>query len=164
MSSFVVDTNFFIQAHRAYYPIDVVPSFWERVCNLSNNEKIISIDKVRSEIYRNEDQLKNWCIGNLNDTFFKATDGVIDAYSDVVNFAQSMSHHYTPHALNQFMQAEHADSWLVSYALYNKVGLVTYETSEPNRKKTIKIPDVCNYFGIRFLTPIQMFRELGVTF
>ena len=40
---FLVDTNFFIQAHRVSYPLDVVPSFWNKVKNLADNDKIISV-------------------------------------------------------------------------------------------------------------------------
>ena len=31
MSKFIVDSNFFIQAHRSIYPLDVVQSFWLKV-------------------------------------------------------------------------------------------------------------------------------------
>ena len=61
MSNFIVDTNFFIQAHRENYPLDVAPSFWNKVKALALREKLISIDKVRKEIYDYEDELKKWC-------------------------------------------------------------------------------------------------------
>jgi hypothetical protein len=47
MSVFVVDTNFFIQAHRVSYPMDVAPGFWDKIIKLSEDEKILSIDKVK---------------------------------------------------------------------------------------------------------------------
>lgn len=59
MSTFVVDTNFFIQAHRAIYPLDVATSFWAKVKELAVNRSIISIDKVKDEIYQNEEGLFN---------------------------------------------------------------------------------------------------------
>jgi hypothetical protein len=31
MSLFIVDSNFFIQAHRAIYPLDIAKGFWEKV-------------------------------------------------------------------------------------------------------------------------------------
>lgn len=40
MTVYVVDTNFFIQAHRSYYPLDVVPTFWRRVRDLAEEGKI----------------------------------------------------------------------------------------------------------------------------
>jgi hypothetical protein len=51
MSVYIVDTNFFIQAHRANYPLDIAVTFWERVKVLAVSGQIISIDKVKHEIY-----------------------------------------------------------------------------------------------------------------
>ena len=73
MSVYVVDSNFFIQAHRANYPLDVATSFWNKVKQLAEEGKIISIDKVKKEIYDHEDDLKQWCEDNLPEDFFKDT-------------------------------------------------------------------------------------------
>ena len=62
---FIIDTNVFIQAHRTTYPLDIVPGFWEKIIDLANRDKIISIDKVKNEIYKNDDELKAWCKVNL---------------------------------------------------------------------------------------------------
>ena len=71
MTVFVVDANFFIQAHRSIYPLDVAHSFWNKVKELAQKGKLISIDKVKNEIYSNEDELKGWCEANLPGDFFK---------------------------------------------------------------------------------------------
>ena len=42
--------------------------------------------------------------------------------------------------------------------------VVTEETSAPFSKKNIKLPDVCNSFGIKCINFISMLRELKVTF
>lgn len=47
MAKYLLDSNIFIQAHRMYYPFDVVPSFWNKILELSNKGIIISIDKVK---------------------------------------------------------------------------------------------------------------------
>lgn len=72
MSKFIVDSNFFIQAHRSIYPLDVVQSFWTKIKSLADKGTILSIDKVKKEIYDNsshEDELKIWCEANLPDDF-----------------------------------------------------------------------------------------------
>ncbi len=70
MAVYVVDSNFFIQAHRATYPLDIATSFWNKVKELANNETIISIDKVKSELYDKNDELEFWCTNNLPNNFF----------------------------------------------------------------------------------------------
>jgi hypothetical protein len=80
MSKFIVDSNFFIQAHRSIYPLDVVQSFWTKIKSLADKGIILSIDKVKREIYDNsshEDELKIWCEVNLPDDFFVNTDSVL---------------------------------------------------------------------------------------
>ena len=57
MAIYLVDSNFFIQAHRVTYPLDVVTSFWSKVKKLAIDGKIISIDKVKGEIFENDDEL-----------------------------------------------------------------------------------------------------------
>lgn len=164
MSTFIVDTNFFIQAHRAVYPLDVVPSFWNKVKELAENGNIISIDKVRNEIYHNEDDLKDWCQANLPDQFFHDSSIALNEYGAIATWAYSMSHHYKPSALAEFLDANEADAWLIAFALNDERPLITHEKSDPNSKKKIKIPDVCIQFGVRYYSTIEMFRQLRESF
>jgi hypothetical protein len=77
-----------------------------------------------------------------------------------------MSHHYQRSAINEFLDADEADAFLVAYALVDPQNRykVTQEVSRPQQKSKIKIPDCCMAFGLRNLTTIEMFRELGETF
>jgi hypothetical protein len=166
MSIYVVDSNFFIQAHRETYPLDVVPSFWRKVKQLAEEGRIISIDKVKNEIFRVDDELKTWCVANLPEDFFKATLSIMASYAQVSIWAASRSGHYLPRALNEFLDAEEADAFIVAYALADAAErvIVTQEISEPNRKNKVKIPEACNGFHISYVNTIEMFRQLGETF
>lgn len=166
MAVYLVDSNFFIQAHRATYPIDVVPGFWSTVKSLADNGNIISIDKVKKEIYSQNDALTNWCKTNLSDTFYHDTATIMNEYRIVSNWAISKSSHYLPNAINEFLYADEADAYLVAYALADAANriIITYERSEPNGKKKIKIPEPCDELGVVYINTIDMFRRLGVTF
>lgn len=162
MPPFLLDTNFFIESYRKGFPMDVVPSFWVKLKTLAVEKKVISVDKVRDEIYRNDDELKTWCESNLPEDFFKDTTGVIAEYSQVVNWAFSKKDNpYSQQALDIFMDSEEADAWLVAFAKKHSHPLVTNERSEPASKKSVKIPDVCSPFGVRCVLPMDMFRELS---
>ena len=166
MSKFIVDSNFFIQAHRSSYPLDVVQSFWLKVQSLSQNGTIVNIDKVKKERFDNsshEDELKLWCDENLPNDFFINTDPVLNNYASIVNWV-SMSHHYTDNAIQEFSETDLADPWLIAFAMSNDWTIVTYEKSEPNRKNKIKIPEVCNQFDVRYINTIEMLRELNENF
>ena len=164
MDSFVVDSNFFIQAHRATYPLDVVVSFWRKIAQLALEGKIISIDKVKNEIYQNDDELRKWCITNLPDVFFKDTSRVIPEYTQVVNWAVSRKSHFQQKALDEFLDADEADAWLISYSIANHNTIITQEILQPEKKNKIKIPDACIPFRIHYMNTIEMFRQLGEQF
>ena len=144
--------------------MDVAPGFWVKVSDLANQRRIISIDKVRDELYTNPDTLTTWMDQNLPADFFKDTNSVLAKYGQVCAWAASRSAHYKPGALSTFLQADEADAFLVAYALAHGLTLITHETSDPNRKSSIKIPDACAPLGVQFLNTIQMFRAMGETF
>jgi len=166
MGVYVVDSNFFIQAHRESYPLDIAFSFWNKVKQLADEGRIISIDKVKNEIYDKNDALEAWCKANLPEDFFKDSSQVMEAYGQVSAWAISKSAHYMPNALNEFLDADEADAFIVAYALADPTNrvIVTQEKSEPNRKNKVKIPEACNALNVQFVNTIDMFRQLGETF
>jgi hypothetical protein len=168
MDVFILDANFFIQAHRINYPLDVATGFWKKVKDLSESGKIISIDKVKNEIFENEDALTDWIKKNLPEKFFVNTNtaATLTNYANVARWANSKNTHYLPQAISEFLDADNADAWLVAYALSDATQnyIITQEISEPNKKSKIKIPDVCIHFGIKYANTIELFRKLGETF
>lgn len=167
MTSYLVDSNFFIQAHRAIYPLDIVPGFWRKVKMLADSGIIFSIDKVKNELYNKNDELENWCKVNLPENFFKnSSEKIQEYYSQIIEWAVSKKNHYKPEAIEDFLHADEADAFIVAYALSDKnnITIVTQEISEPERKNRIKIPEPCKKFGIKYFNTIDMFRQLGETF
>ncbi|HOJ06779.1 MAG: DUF4411 family protein [Ignavibacteriota bacterium] len=168
MAIFILDSNFFIQAHRVIYPIDVAVGFWNKVKQLADENKIMTIEKVQAEIFSNNDELKAWLETNIQPNFYKSTQTpeILAKYADVVRWANSRNDHYLPRAIAEFLDADNADAWLIAYALSLDVEkkIVTQEVSRPDQKSKIKIPDVCQPFRISTVTTIEMFRNLGETF
>jgi hypothetical protein len=166
MAVYVLDSNFFIQAHRVSYPLDIATSFWDKVKKLAKEGKIVSIDKVRKELYGNNDDLETWCRANLSENFFIDSAKIIGTYKQVVSWAMSKRDHYLPNALNEFLDAREADAFVIAFALDDSSNRIvtTQEVSEPHRRNKVKIPEVCNELNIRYVNTIEMFRELGERF
>lgn len=166
MPVYELDTNTFIQAHRATYPLDVATSFWERIKQLAEEGKIISIDKVKDEIDENEDDLKFWTETNLPGDFFKSTAGqaILNEYGLMAPWAESKASHYQRGAIDEFLDFYTADAWLVAYCKSTGCTLVTQEVSNPHQKNRIPIPEPCNAFNVSYCNMIEMFRRLGVRF
>lgn len=166
MTKYIVDSNFFIQAHRATYPLDIATGFWNKVKELADSGIIVSIDKVKKELYDKNDELEKWCRENLPVCFFKESAEVIEEYRRVTSWAASMSNHYMHSAISEFLDAEEADAFIIAFALSDKQNrvIVTQEISQPQRKNKIKIPEPCQEFGIKYINTMEMFRALGETF
>lgn len=166
MAEYIFDSNCFIQAHRERYPVDIAQSFWKKIKELADSDTIASIDRVYDELFENDDALTDWISSNLPTSFFEDTsdEEVLTNYREVVSWASSMSDQYVPQAINDFLEYENADAWLVAYGMTKGSTIVTYEVSAPESKSIIKLPDACNQFGVTWLNPIEMFRELGESF
>jgi hypothetical protein len=164
MPQYLLDSNFFISAHRQYYPLDVFPSFWQKIESLAKNGTLLSIDKVKDEIMGHNDTLAQWLVTSAPPNFFCDSGCVIQEYSRIANWANSLANHYSQAAINEFLSADEADAWLVAYSLSKGTHIITYEKSEPNAKRKIKIPEPCTHFGIPFLQPMDLFRQLGERF
>jgi hypothetical protein len=165
MPPYLVDANFFIQAYRVYYPIDVATSFWQLVKRMADDRLICSIDKVKDELYVGRDSLTAWCDLNLADSFFLHTETtIIPHYTTVISYPESRGAHFTQRAKDDFYSSDIADAWLIAHALQNGQGIVTYETSDPNQKSRVKIPDVCNYLNLTCINTITLLRNHGLTF
>ncbi|PZF72631.1 DUF4411 family protein [Taibaiella soli] len=162
--AYLLDANFFITAHRAHYPFDVVPSFWNKVKELAGQGIIRSLDKVGAEIRKGNDHLKDWADAELPADFFEDSSRHIVAYSRIAQWAAERAFHYSPGAINEFLDADEADAWLIAAASELGNTIVTHEISNPRMKSRIAIPEPCDHFSIQFCNPIQMFRQLGVRF
>lgn len=62
--------------------------------------------------------------------------------------------------MEEFLDADEADAWIIAYALI----ITTHEKSQPDSKKKIKIPEPCNALGVTFVDTIEMLRRLNTQF
>lgn len=163
---YILDSNFFIEAHRKTYPLDVATGFWQSVRRLADQGTIISIDKVRNELYDKNDELEDWCRTNLPEHFFKDSSTAFAQYQTVATWAPIRQPPYSAAALQDFLHADRADAFLVAYALADSANrtVITQEVGSPNKTTIVKIPDCCNALNILFLDTIGMFRAIGATF
>ena len=60
--------------------------------------------------------------------------------------------------------ARGADGWLVAFARVEAVTVITNEESRPDSRRYIKLPDVCNRFGVRCENTFSMLRALNIQF
>ena len=157
---FVLDTSVFVEAARRYYAFDLVPGFWETLIVQARVGSVVSIDRVEKELRRQKDDLARWATRDF-DTAFVSTDqpSVSACYRDIINWVQNQPR-FKDAAKSKF--AQDADGWVIAYAKATGSVLVTQEVSSPESRRKVKIPDVCEVFGVSTVDTFQMLRRLDV--
>jgi hypothetical protein len=79
-------------------------------------------------------------------------------FSAIANWMVA-SQQFTPAAKNRFLAG--GDPWLVAKASVIGATVVTYETHEPNSKKSVKIPTACLQFGVIYVNTFDILRAAG---
>lgn len=160
---FVLDASVFVEAKRHYYAFDLAPAFWEKLVDHANEGRLESIDRVKRELDRGNDELSEWANGPFAHAFALTADkDVIDAYREVMNWVNSQRQ-FLAGAKAKF--ANGADGWLVAYAKVKKRIVVTEEVAAPDARRRVPIPNVCQAFQLQpCVDTFQMLRALGVRF
>lgn len=165
---YILDTNILVYPNRISHPMDIYPSYWDKMADILKLDDVISIDKVKEEIYAQDDSLTNWCKINIPKLFWDSSINSIPEYAEIQNWAQNKN--YNERAIMEFASSKNADPFLIAYALNKKrnddldVSIVTLEVSAPESKKSVKIPDVCIDFDIRYINNNDFFREIKASF
>ncbi len=155
--SYLLDSNIFIRCKNEM-PMDIFQGFWQRMAELARNGQIFSSIKVKEEIDKGNDELKEWCANQLPEGFFLPFDAH-DEYARLMTWANS-SQVFTVPAKQEF--ATVADAYLVATAAAKGMKVVTFETSDPLCKKRVKIPDACLAVGVEFCSLNDVLHALGV--
>lgn len=161
--TYVLDSSVFIQAKRQYYAFDLVPSFWDALVTKAQAGQVQSIDRVKAEINRGQDDLMKWANSNFLQWFFRTdqTD-VYQSYRNVIKWANDQPQ-FSEAAKSEFACVDNADAWVIAYASARKYIVVTQEIFSPDIKRRILIPNVCKAFSVKFVDTFEMLRKLGVT-
>lgn len=162
---YLVDSDVFITAENLYYSFDICRGFWRSMLHHHRGGRVFSIDRVRTELLagRPTEDLVRWVRERLSDGFFVPTDtdAVVRAYTEIMIWVQGHPR-YLDHAKAKF--ATGAGGWLVAYAQVHGAVVVTNEQSAPESRGEVKLPDVCDQFGVERENTFSMLRALDVHF
>ncbi len=163
--SYILDADVLITAKNQYYAFDICPGFWDSLIYFHGKGHIHSIDRVKNELLAGvkTENLVQWVEREVPSGFFLDADSeaVIKAYTDVMLWAER-NPGYFDYAKAKF--ATGADGWLVAYAMVHKLTVVTNEQPRPEAKREIKLPDVCNQFGVDYKDIFFVLRSLNISY
>lgn len=154
MTTYLIDSNVFIQAKNLHYGFDFCPAFWDWLVEQNVAGKVASIEKVADELRAGDDDLALWAKERGNRFFLSPDDTVLPALRPVSEWARGQG--YQPVAVATFLQV--ADYWLVAHALAHKCSIVTHEVPAASTHK-IKIPNACIGLGLPCMNPFEMLNR-----
>lgn len=158
--SFLVDTNIFVDAHRRYYAFAIVPSFWEFLDHQFSSGALVSIKQVLEELKAGNDALADWAKDRPHFFHDIGDAQTLQKMAEIADWVTRQE--YTQAALDEFLSV--ADFYLVAFAVAHGYTVLTHEQPNPEAKKRVLIPNVCDAFGVRYTDTFQMMRTLGAHF
>jgi len=155
--SYVFDNGPFSSLFRNYYP-SVFPTLWGNFDALITLGGIVSVREVAREINNGPiPTLRDWAKDHPNVFHLPTPDEasfVTEIYR-VGHFRQNIE------AQKVLKGGLVADPFVIAKAKIEGKTVVTTEKFKPN---AVKIPNICQHFGIRCLTPQEFMEAEGWTF
>lgn len=159
----IIDTNILIQAKNNHYAFDIAPSFWDALIKQGGLGNVCSTEHVRDELVHYGDNLSTWIKDNW--PYFEdcSSAQVAQNYADLMRWGQTPGAiaHYHEQARHDFASGI-ADPWLIAYAKEIGGTVVTSEANNPQAKRTIPIPVVCDAFSVDWCDCWTMMRKLNI--
>jgi predicted nucleic acid-binding protein len=158
-SKFCLDANVLIQAWQKYYNPKFCPDYWKILIELGKQEIIFIPELVYEEITRTEDELSKWVM---------ASKIPIEKISESVTICLQKIYAADPEhkkLVDNIRGRSLADPWVIAHAMDKNAIVVTKENKETAlNSKRIKIPNVCENMGIKWIDDFQLIERLDIKF
>lgn len=155
---YVVDANVFMQAANSYYAFDIVPKFWTWLEGRLGSD-LFSVVPVKDEILKQNDDLADWLKSVDDPSWVLAVDDEETQLQMPVITKHCVDYGYRSSGIAKFLDG--ADPWVIACARKNNWTVVTQEISQPETRKRVKIPDVCDSLDVENILVFDMLRKLG---
>lgn len=153
--TYLIDANTMIESKNRFYRFDVVPGYWDWLTQAHLDGRLYTVEAVANEVLGTGDELSVWFSAQPQTFTVNVTPDDYPALQTVSKWTQASD--FTQGAKADFLAS--ADYFLVAQALARQWVVVTFEKSEPNRKKKIKIPEACDALGVVYVNPFDMLRQ-----
>jgi len=158
-NKYCLDANVLIQAWQKYYNPKFCPDYWDILIEIGKQDKIFIPELVYEEITRTEDDLSRWV---------KASKIPIKKISEPVTICLQKIYAVNPvhkNLVDNINGRSLADPWVIAHSLHENATVVTKEEKiTALNSKRIRIPNVCDNMGLRWMNDFQFIDELGIKF
>ena len=161
MTEYWLDSGALIESKKRWYRFDVVPGFWSFIDAKVAEGVICSPVRVYDELVAwTDDALAAWAREREGMPHFSEPDKAVQ------EFLGEVTDHVTStfgavKAATDFLDG--ADPWMVAYAAVHGGTVITLETGAvPGKTAKVKIPVVCDQFGVQWDSLFEMVEKLGM--
>ncbi len=151
---YCIDTSSLLEAWTRQYPRVVFPSLWEKIEALIATGRLCSPEEIRIELERKEDELGKWAKAQSG-LFVPLSHDQTTEVSQILTDFQLL--------VDTSRGRSGGDPWVIALAKLHGYTVVTEEKLSNSPKKP-KIPDVCNHYGIAYITVLELIRHEKWTF
>lgn len=156
---FLLDANVLIDAARDYYPLDVVPEFWDWLLHQGSIGRVKVPIEIYEEVCGGTDDLARWLRSpDVKRVLLLDEERTSDEVDHIV------SRGYAVDLTDSEIASIGCDPFLVSHCYAGRPTrcVVTTEVSKPSRLRANRhVPDVCATFGLQCCNTFSMIRSLG---
>ncbi len=159
VQKYCLDANVLIQAWQKYYSPKFCLDYWKLLNELGRNKMIFLPQIVFVEITHTEDDLAEW---------LKRSE--IQKHKIDESVTQCLKRIYDKNPVHKYLvdntkQRSLGDPWVIAHALKENACVVTKEEKVTAiNTKRIKIPNVCDNMGVRWINDFQFIKELNIQF
>lgn len=147
MSTYVFDSSAIIDAGERYYPIDVFPSFWNRMEGLVNAGSFLAPEFLIDELAKKDDSWRDWVYHRRDAIIVPMDEKILEAVREIMaDF---------PMLVDVDKNRSGGDPFFIALAKVTGSVLVTGEKSKPSRPR---IPDVCEAMNIPYINVLSLIR------
>lgn len=136
-----------------HHPLDVFGSLWAKMADMIDSGAVISCGEVLDELSIGNDDLIKWA---------KLRNGAfVTSGADVQRVVRDILQKY-PALVTGTRKANGADPFVISLAKNTGCTLVSDETWAGSGQP-VKIPNVCEAYGVRLIKFVDFLREVKIS-
>ena len=156
-----LDANVLIESKKRWYRFDVVPGFWSFLDAQWQQGRLAAPIRVYEELAeRSDDDLAQWAKERQGTPLFvEPSQEVQTLLREVAEYVENT--YGNTKATRDFLDG--ADPWLVAYGRALGGTVITLEVGAiPGQTPKVKLPDVCEHFGVSWDSLFEMCQALGM--
>lgn len=161
---YLLVANVLITAKDSYYPVAVVPEFWEWLEHMGRRGNV----KIPLEIFEEIKEGPSKPERDLLFDWIQQADVrrslLLEEAVDPALVQRAVNEGYAPDLTDAEVDELGRDPFLVAYGLADSAHrrIVTAEASRPGkRRQNRKVPNVCDDLGLSWCGPFEFYRQLG---